>query len=57
MKKSELTKIKKVITNIDIQLSKLERELELVPVFMKMDVWNNYKRLSNYKKELSNIVK
>jgi hypothetical protein len=57
MKKSELTKIKKVITNIDIQLSKLERELELVPVFMKMDVWNNYKRLSNYKKELQNIVK
>jgi len=54
--KMEKKKLEKVLSNVQTQLHKLELTLNEVPTFMKGDIWSQYVRISNYKKELLNLI-
>ena len=56
MTKKETNKIEKLIIKLDIRLNTLETLLSEQQLQMKHEIWSEYVRISNYKKDLRKLI-
>lgn len=54
--KTNKKKLEKVVSNIETQLIRLEMRMTNAPTAMRAEIWKEYVRVTNYKKELQNLI-